>query len=494
MHSSLTMRRTHEAGGIAKSEAAGVDDLRRRLHSCRIGQSYNLPCLDVPGGLIVNTTALRVAGLISVLASLGIVSAKDSDFEMGASGTAFPASVDDPIGRTGGDLVGDPAPALTVESVSQWHNPSRFCWDNLEDRTVVLEFWATWCGGCIQAVSHLNEISESYEEKGVLIVFVTDEESEFVKRFVRKLPMRGVVAIDSDRSLFKALRVGPIPRTVVINRDRKIAAWISPLALTGEMLDRVLAGELIQEVGTNNLSDGVEKRSDQLQVHDEKPNIFEQFKDEAAMRIVIGPELADENGVAWGDGLFVKPSVDVDTILQRLFLLSSRWQIRWETDRPEAKLRFGARMPGGREELMVPLIVPALEAYLGVAIKQERAEAAVYVVTAPGGPGPDLRKLSEDHGTGHCSRHDGEGLLIGAGSGFDVLLQQLEDSLRSPIVDNTAFAGRWNWAIKYEPGDTESLVRAAREQLGLVLTPERRTIEMVVVRKAEMSAEPAESQ
>jgi thiol-disulfide isomerase/thioredoxin len=50
--------------------------------------------------------------------------------------------------------VGDPAPPITI---TEWlaNTPED---TTLRDKFIVLEFWATWCKPCLEAVPHLNEL------------------------------------------------------------------------------------------------------------------------------------------------------------------------------------------------------------------------------------------------------------------------------------------------------------------------------------------------
>ena len=45
--------------------------------------------------------------------------------------------------------------------------------DSLKGKVVVLEFWTTWCGPCVAAIPHLNELSEKYADKPVQFIAIS---------------------------------------------------------------------------------------------------------------------------------------------------------------------------------------------------------------------------------------------------------------------------------------------------------------------------------
>src|SRR5688572_24004687 len=66
-------------------------------------------------------------------------------------------------------LQGKPPPALQT---TDWVNREPVTLDQLKGKVVLLDFWATWCGPCIAAIPHTNELQAKYGERGLVIIGV----------------------------------------------------------------------------------------------------------------------------------------------------------------------------------------------------------------------------------------------------------------------------------------------------------------------------------
>lgn len=89
--------------------------------------------------------------------------------------------------------------------------------DSPEQSTMVLEFWASWCAPCVKALPDWNRIVEDFAGQDVVFLALTDENSpRKLRSFLADNPIRGLVGIDRDRSLFDAFDVHRIPSTTVI--------------------------------------------------------------------------------------------------------------------------------------------------------------------------------------------------------------------------------------------------------------------------------------
>lgn len=56
--------------------------------------------------------------------------------------------------------------------------------DQFEDRTVVLNFWATWCVPCVKELPYFEQATAEYDESDVVVVLVS---LDFVKQKNKRL-------------------------------------------------------------------------------------------------------------------------------------------------------------------------------------------------------------------------------------------------------------------------------------------------------------------
>lgn len=79
-----------------------------------------------------------------------------------------------PENRTGhAALEGKPMPPLNV---SGWINGEVKPAD-MKGKVVVVDFYATWCGPCMNAIPHNNEMLKKYQSKGLVLVGVCTSKS-----------------------------------------------------------------------------------------------------------------------------------------------------------------------------------------------------------------------------------------------------------------------------------------------------------------------------
>ncbi|CAN5493932.1 hypothetical protein BH11CYA1_BH11CYA1_12980 [soil metagenome] len=85
---------------------------------------------------------------------------------------------------------------------------------------VVLDFWATWCPPCRQALPILAEVTKAYEAKGVKFYAIDlKEEPGKIEAFLRSQGLQINVALDKDGKVANDYKVEGIPQSVIIGKD-----------------------------------------------------------------------------------------------------------------------------------------------------------------------------------------------------------------------------------------------------------------------------------
>ncbi len=137
---------------------------------------------------------------------------------------------------------GEPAPQLTLSGLLNAPVRELKSLEELKDKVVVLEFWATWCEPCVENIPHINELAEKFKDKPVVFISVTDESADDVSEFMKRMPLKSWVAPDAPASVFKSYRVFGLPHTVLIGRDLKVAAITYPTSVTEAVINDMLDG------------------------------------------------------------------------------------------------------------------------------------------------------------------------------------------------------------------------------------------------------------
>jgi len=110
------------------------------------------------------------------------------------------------------------APPFAVTTV----DGQRIAMDDLQGKVVLLDFWATWCEPCREALPHIREVAKKFQGQPLVILSVSlDGDEQKWKEFIAKNEMTWPQYRDGGftGSVAKMFAVTAIPHTFTIDAD-----------------------------------------------------------------------------------------------------------------------------------------------------------------------------------------------------------------------------------------------------------------------------------
>lgn len=121
------------------------------------------------------------------------------------------------------DLIGKPAPDFEAETPdSTQHHLSEYIG---QGQYVVLDFWASWCGPCVQMFPEMKQLHETYSQRGLRIIGVScdQERAAWLKALDKhQLPWMGLRSPRRKGDAGELYGVFGIPTVVLIGPDGKV--------------------------------------------------------------------------------------------------------------------------------------------------------------------------------------------------------------------------------------------------------------------------------
>jgi len=89
--------------------------------------------------------------------------------------------------------------------------------DDLKDKIVVLDFWATWCEKCVNEIPQFNKLEKDYSSRGVQLIGLAVQSgwASDIQKFVKEYNMHYTVLVGNDDTVAD-FGVISFPNTYVI--------------------------------------------------------------------------------------------------------------------------------------------------------------------------------------------------------------------------------------------------------------------------------------
>lgn len=202
--------------------------------------------------------------------------------------------------------IGDTLPAMNI-SLLRDGNVQQVPLNSLyKNRFIIIDFWATWCGACINAIADADSAGRSFKEKFSVIPW-TYEGSNTIRDFVaknKKLSGRKLDYVVNDSIVMGLLfRFTTIPHEIWIDTAGVIKAITYPEEATHENLSRFVNMESLT----------IEEKKDDVTFNPHEPLTIE--NNNFLYRSVLTPYRAGHSSMI---GAFI-PSYQPETLMNRFF-------------------------------------------------------------------------------------------------------------------------------------------------------------------------------
>jgi thiol-disulfide isomerase/thioredoxin len=146
-------------------------------------------------------------------------------------------------------LIGKPAPEFELELL----DGTRFRLAEHKGRVLVLDFWATWCGPCMQAMPQVERVVQEFRNRGVELVAVNLQENpRQITTTLERQKLQLSVALDRDGTVAEKYGAHAIPQTVIIDQSGTVARlFVGGGPHLGDQLRDAL-NAIINEKGTGS--------------------------------------------------------------------------------------------------------------------------------------------------------------------------------------------------------------------------------------------------
>jgi uncharacterized protein (TIGR03435 family) len=342
---------------------------------------------------------------------------------------------------------------------------TRTDWEALRGKVVVLEFWATWCGPCVAAVPHLNQLAASLDPAKFQFISVDDEDPKVVQDFLAKRKMDGWVGNDTTGSVFSWFGVKGRPATIIVDGQGKVVAATQPEFVEAADLQAVAAGKAVKFMPAVDIE-----------------TLKAKAAPTGAVKPLFGISLikAPPDAQMWMQGR--SDGIDIHGANAQ-FLLTYAYHT------PEDRLVLTSPLPDGRYDLTAefaeaedsittPIVQTALASGLHLKVGPKSVTKSVYVLKATDA---SKKLLAPTASTSGSMRSIREGKIKVVNGSMADLADSLESELDVPVIDETRIDGAFDFELEFAAKDGESAKAALLKSFGLELSRENRLVEILEV-------------
>ena len=183
---------------------------------------------------------IAVVVAVAILGGLALVLFGGSDDEVEATPAQTAETADESLTPTGGADSGETVPEVTFT----YFDGGEGSFADFEGKPTVVNFFASWCGPCIQEMPDFEEVFQAYGDEVNFIGLNTQDRVEDGRAIADQTGVTYTLASDADGSIHAAFGGFGMPTTVFVAADGTIIDMHTGL-LQGEALQEIIEQDVL---------------------------------------------------------------------------------------------------------------------------------------------------------------------------------------------------------------------------------------------------------
>ena len=295
-------------------------------------------------------------------------------------------------------------------------------------KAIVIDFWATWCGSCIEGFPMLDSLQKTFSTDLKVMTITSDNESRIIK-FLTKFNTNLPIVIDDKNEFSKIFPHRSIPHTILIDKKGVIKAVTTSANINKENIQKLING-------------------DDLNIDEKKDNLtFDPIINSLSgtsnvlIQITLMPFNKGLGSMSTGfkNGRRTFINLLPSTIYEVLYDFPAQTRSFWEADIKKYKWAeenlycLEIIAPNKTEKEIKQILINYLQSNIGLKARIEEKEKKVKILKKKG----DNMQLEIAKNTDKFDfESSGRGLKM-QNALIKVLVNHIEGQLKVPIIDET---------------------------------------------------------
>jgi thiol-disulfide isomerase/thioredoxin len=140
--------------------------------------------------------------------------------------------------NTKNSLIGNFVPPIEGTSIGPVGTPTS---DEMRGKVILVDFWAMWCGPCVEKLPEVVRLQEKYRDRGFIVIGVhSSQGSERAAEFLAQNAGSFAVVTDDDGKTERRFAVSQYPAYFLIGRDGLVKSSLGSTCPTESQIEAEL--------------------------------------------------------------------------------------------------------------------------------------------------------------------------------------------------------------------------------------------------------------